>query len=346
MAGLAAQNSNNGPAPPLSRALSRNQSSGQKNLTRHVSFSETHLKQPPQAQRAAADTEAQRPQGRCSSHCNMWCAWASLIVGTLVLFVLLAGVVFFAFLRSNLPEFHVQRLDIQKLNVTTTKNRDTLLTADFLFRINATNTNGKIGLSYSPLNVDVSAEDIRLGNTRLEEFYQKPHTSTELKVRTGVTKSAVDEAAAKELQDNFKQRVMVVDVIFRGTLTFVCNGHKVKGFAFKVACEDIAQSEIDSGFAPQCRVRISPFRFYFAVVEVSYSSGEGLGLSQTHAFLKPSEKNISQYLTELLAEHQKLGPFMQVLPICSRLLNQGPLLPPHSGFCFSDLAFAPPSDRV
>ncbi|KAA3453169.1 hypothetical protein Goshw_015893 [Gossypium schwendimanii] len=31
----------------------------------------------------------------------------------------------------------------------------------------------------------------------------------------------------------------------------------------------------------------------------------------------------SQYLSELLAEHQKLGPFLQVLPICSRLLNQG-----------------------
>ncbi|KAK7276143.1 hypothetical protein RIF29_17276 [Crotalaria pallida] len=30
----------------------------------------------------------------------------------------------------------------------------------------------------------------------------------------------------------------------------------------------------------------------------------------------------SQYLTELLEEHQKLGPFMQVLPLCSRLLNQ------------------------
>jgi hypothetical protein len=33
----------------------------------------------------------------------------------------------------------------------------------------------------------------------------------------------------------------------------------------------------------------------------------------------------SQYLAELLAEHQKLGPFMQVLPVCSRLLNQGEL---------------------
>ncbi|XP_048439433.1 KH domain-containing protein At3g08620 isoform X2 [Pyrus x bretschneideri] len=30
----------------------------------------------------------------------------------------------------------------------------------------------------------------------------------------------------------------------------------------------------------------------------------------------------NQYLSDLLAEHQKLGPFMQVLPICSRLLNQ------------------------
>lgn len=31
----------------------------------------------------------------------------------------------------------------------------------------------------------------------------------------------------------------------------------------------------------------------------------------------------SQYLTELLTERQKLGPFMQVLPFCTRLLNQG-----------------------
>ncbi|XP_022982601.1 KH domain-containing protein At3g08620-like isoform X1 [Cucurbita maxima] len=30
----------------------------------------------------------------------------------------------------------------------------------------------------------------------------------------------------------------------------------------------------------------------------------------------------SHYLSELLAEHHKLGPFMQILPICSRLLNQ------------------------
>ncbi|KAJ6850650.1 KH domain-containing protein-like isoform X2 [Iris pallida] len=32
--------------------------------------------------------------------------------------------------------------------------------------------------------------------------------------------------------------------------------------------------------------------------------------------------NISMYLAELFAERQKLGPFLQVLPLCSRLLGQ------------------------
>lgn len=36
----------------------------------------------------------------------------------------------------------------------------------------------------------------------------------------------------------------------------------------------------------------------------------------------PQDHESARYLTELLSERQKLGPFVQVLPICSRLLNQ------------------------
>ncbi|KAL5700254.1 hypothetical protein ACHQM5_025726 [Ranunculus cassubicifolius] len=36
--------------------------------------------------------------------------------------------------------------------------------------------------------------------------------------------------------------------------------------------------------------------------------------------------NNGRYLAELMAERQKLGPFMQILPLCNRLLNQGWLL--------------------
>ncbi|KAG4947480.1 hypothetical protein JHK87_043487 [Glycine soja] len=41
-----------------------------------------------------------------------------------------------------------------------------------------------------------------------------------------------------------------------------------------------------------------------------------------HYRICSKKPRLCQYLSELVAEHQKLGPFMQVLPICSRLLNQ------------------------
>ncbi|GMP46970.1 hypothetical protein CsSME_00014925 [Camellia sinensis var. sinensis] len=44
----------------------------------------------------------------------------------------------------------------------------------------------------------------------------------------------------------------------------------------------------------------------------------------------------NHYFTELLGEHQKIAPFMQVLPVCSRLLNQEILrvsgMMPNQGF--------------
>nr|CAB3461443.1 unnamed protein product [Digitaria exilis] len=41
-----------------------------------------------------------------------------------------------------------------------------------------------------------------------------------------------------------------------------------------------------------------------------------------------SSSDRERYLAELLAERQKLAPFVQVLPFCTRLLNQGVLLSP------------------
>ncbi|CAN6458406.1 unnamed protein product [Victoria cruziana] len=48
--------------------------------------------------------------------------------------------------------------------------------------------------------------------------------------------------------------------------------------------------------------------------------------SSPYNTMRPStasmDRDGNRYLAELLAERQKLGPFMQVLPLCSRLLNQ------------------------
>uniref|UniRef100_A0A0E0DT45 K Homology domain-containing protein n=1 Tax=Oryza meridionalis TaxID=40149 RepID=A0A0E0DT45_9ORYZ len=52
-----------------------------------------------------------------------------------------------------------------------------------------------------------------------------------------------------------------------------------------------------------------------------FSPGRAMS-PQVRPPVPPDAASGGQYLAELLQEHQKLGPFMQVLPICSRLLNQ------------------------
>ncbi|KAG1363657.1 KH domain-containing protein [Cocos nucifera] len=51
-----------------------------------------------------------------------------------------------------------------------------------------------------------------------------------------------------------------------------------------------------------------------------YSSG--VHSSPHHSMRSPASSDRERYLAELLAERQKLVPFVQVLPFCCRLLNQ------------------------
>uniref|UniRef100_A0A452Z576 STAR protein homodimerisation region domain-containing protein n=1 Tax=Aegilops tauschii subsp. strangulata TaxID=200361 RepID=A0A452Z576_AEGTS len=54
-----------------------------------------------------------------------------------------------------------------------------------------------------------------------------------------------------------------------------------------------------------------------------------------HNPMRSSASERERYIAELLAERQKLVPFLQVLPFCNRLLNQG-LFPSLSFFSFSN----------
>ncbi|XP_078181821.1 RNA-binding KH domain-containing protein isoform X1 [Carex rostrata] len=51
-------------------------------------------------------------------------------------------------------------------------------------------------------------------------------------------------------------------------------------------------------------------------------SPSGVHSSPHHHMRSPAASERERYLAELLAERQKLAPFVQVLPFCSRLLNQ------------------------
>ncbi|XP_028215272.1 KH domain-containing protein At3g08620-like isoform X6 [Glycine soja] len=65
-----------------------------------------------------------------------------------------------------------------------------------------------------------------------------------------------------------------------------------------------------------------PLTLAFTTEQQKISSPSTARVNSPNINMRSNFEAESQYLTELLAEHQKLGPFMQVLPLCTRLLNQ------------------------
>ncbi|KAL2470858.1 Late [Abeliophyllum distichum] len=259
MVGSAAKPSKNGQIPSLSSGTAANrkhQQSSQKNLSRRVSFNESTLAKS-RAEPYGGDLEGQGEKGRCSSRFNMCCACGSLIIGVFLLFILLVGGIYFAFLQSNLPHFQVQRIDVPKLKIKESKT-DTFLTSEFNIYLNATNDNGKIELVYSSMHVEVSSEGVDLGKMHVPDFSQKPSTTTELKVHTSVKDMAVEDADAQDLRDKSKVHQLLMDIVLIGHIDFLLHGKKMNGFPVRILCKSIFQSDLDNGHPAACNVKMSP----------------------------------------------------------------------------------------
>ncbi|KAL6576942.1 hypothetical protein OROMI_011218 [Orobanche minor] len=243
----------------------------QKNLSRRVSFNEATLtnkaqgrpRPPPSVD--SIDSESQvsdsggirrRHHGGCLSLCGSCCAWTSITTAVLLTLFFLLGGVYFAFLQSNLPEVRLQRLDVGKIEV----DGDTV-SADFVVLLNATNGSGKIELRYSRLIVVMSSAGVDFGQVKLADMDQQPHTTTEIRFQSVIKKVAVEEAAAKDLQENAAKRLLVINVVVKGHIDFFFGGKRMNGLSFKIDCHNIDQTEIDDGHAPRCNTKLSPLRY-------------------------------------------------------------------------------------
>ncbi|KAK4483049.1 hypothetical protein RD792_010225 [Penstemon davidsonii] len=232
----------------------------QKNLSRRVSFNEGTLTK--SGLGFPHDTEAQQPRRppccpSCHTFCNSICAWALLIIVILLFILLIAGVTYFSILQSNLPEVHLQRIDVNRVEVNRTR-MDTLLTADVQVRLNATNKNGRIALSYSRMSATLTTEGINLGTENLESLKQNPGTSSDIMVRTAVRRMPVLGGAADELVHNSNDKTMMVDVVLKGHIDFFVDGRNhMTGFPIRVVCVNVDQWKIDNGNAHRCDVKMN-----------------------------------------------------------------------------------------
>ncbi|KAL8516456.1 hypothetical protein ACS0TY_014930 [Phlomoides rotata] len=224
----------------------------QKNLSRRVSFNEASLRR-----RHEPDTESQSDKSRhCGAICSTCCFWVSLILGLSLFVLIILSSMYYAFLKSNLPDVRLQRLDVFKIDVDSTRS-DTLLTADFVVSLNATNGNGKAQLVYHSMKATMSSAGIEFGHFKMEDVTEAPLSSTILTVPASIKNLTVEDAAANELYESGKIRMLVIDVHVRGKIDVYVGGKKMSGFPFKIECWSIDQTEIDVGHAPKCSAQLA-----------------------------------------------------------------------------------------
>lgn len=194
-------------------------------------------------------------EGGCrrAAYCTMCYAWASFLIWTIVIFLLIFGIAFFAFVRSNLPQVKVHRLDVYKFNVTEPK---TQLEIDVKIMVNVTNNNKKMTLVYGKMNVETMIEGYSLPNVSLDGFRQKAMTTNDLKVHPQEMSSAVNDDDAKELRLTSEHNEMVLSLKMKGKIQFWYKGRAMSKLHLKVSCEGIEQTKLDQALPRECNVKL------------------------------------------------------------------------------------------
>ncbi|KAJ7964328.1 Late embryogenesis abundant hydroxyproline-rich glycoprotein family protein [Quillaja saponaria] len=173
--------------------------------------------------------------------CFVCATWGCILVSILILIVLIGGVSYFSFFQSSMPEVHVMKLSVSKLDVTNSKGQtqmDTYVT----LRLDMKNMNEKLKLSYSGMNVEVStSQKIMLGKSKIDNFVQKPQNTTELDIRLSVRKSEVDVDAVADLKTDLKNMQTVFDVVVNGNLCFFSDQFKLNTVPFLISCLEISK---------------------------------------------------------------------------------------------------------
>nr|GEU87882.1 putative late embryogenesis abundant protein, LEA-14 [Tanacetum cinerariifolium] len=187
------------------------------------------------------------------------------------------AIAFFAFVRSNLPDVKVHRIDIYKFNVTKlqNENKDTL-EVDVRIMVNVTNGNKKMTLLYGKMKVETKVEGFKLPNVHLDGFKQNTMTTNDLKIHPQELRSTVNKDDAKELKLTADQNELVLSLKLKGTIQFWYNGRMLSKMYLKVSCEGIEKHKVDLAVAHECNVKLSFVR----------KRGLQLGVECYHDFLK------------------------------------------------------------
>lgn len=196
-------------------------------------------------------------KGRRHPHCFACCAWACLGVFVVVIILLFIGISYLAFLKGGMPKVNVRALSVNKLQVD---DRSQKMDATIGLGLRFSNKNEQMKLLYGPLFVDVSSEDVALGEARIRGFSQMPQNDTDLNMNMTMNHANVDKYAADELKADIKAYEMVFDVYVSGKIGIQVGSLHMINVPFLSTCHQIKKLDVDFGRRPECEVKMFAYR--------------------------------------------------------------------------------------
>lgn len=196
-------------------------------------------------------------KGRRHPWCFACCAWSCLILFLIIITFLFAGISYLAFLKAGMPHVNVRTMNIAKFQVD---DRTQTMNAVISLGLRFSNKNEKLKLLYGPLLVDVSSEDVSLGQTKHNGFSQMPKNDTDMDMTMTLNHANVNKDAADDLKSDIDAYEMIFDVYVSGNIGMEVGSLKMINVPFLSSCHQIKRMDVDFGRKPECEVRMFAFR--------------------------------------------------------------------------------------
>ncbi|KAI9198304.1 hypothetical protein LWI28_013548 [Acer negundo] len=210
-------------------------------------------------------------EGRgCRSQCYICCAWTCLAVFVILVIAIIFGLVSMSLLRSTVPRITVNALSFPRLEISSSSGQN-LLTADVNITFEVTNKNDKVVLNIHPLTVDVSSEKVNIGRAKTRGFSLKTGKSSTMNAYYSVVKRKIDLSNTEQLEENIRDKHMVVDIELHGDMKINYGGLTINSLPMTVKCKGIWAAVFQSVDAPKCDVKLfsldSKFELFFIPVD-------------------------------------------------------------------------------
>ncbi|KAJ8542210.1 hypothetical protein K7X08_017076 [Anisodus acutangulus] len=184
---------------------------------------------------------------RCFCMC---CFWTILSICIILLLAAIAGAIFYVLYHPQRPTFSVSSLKISNINLTTSPDDTTHLTAKLNLTLSTKNPNKKLIYNYNTISITALSNQVVLANGSFPGFTSSPSNITIIHSTLSMMSQVLDADSVSSLKSDLKRKGGLPVTILIDTMVMVkMDKLKSKRVGIRVTCEGI-HGQTPKGKAP------------------------------------------------------------------------------------------------